>query len=77
MEALGRETVVAEHEVVQPLDVAIDEVRPFVEVGVVETVADPFQHERRLLDVDDRVLDTGETPVNQRRMAYANQPGTQ
>src|SRR3954465_3270453 len=44
--------VISENEVVEALDVALDEVRAFVEVRVVEPVANAFHDERRLLDID-------------------------
>src|SRR6188474_1713101 len=46
-----RSRVISENDIVEALDVAPDEIRPFVEIGVVQAVANAFEHKGRLLDV--------------------------
>jgi hypothetical protein len=48
---MARSGVISENDVVQAFDVALHEIRAFVEVRVVETVANAFQDEAGLLHV--------------------------
>src|SRR5213076_2708285 len=44
--------VISENDVVQAFDIGLDEIGAFVQIGLVEEVADALEEERRLLDVD-------------------------